>query len=182
MVRVSCLFMAASALALAACKPAPEATSATAPAAPQAPSLWSIETQSGAPAKTVLICADRAVHESFGQSLPEANGQPCQLVGRMPVQKDELFAARCRIGPDLFTVHSVAAGDKDSDFTVDTVMETDTREARRFEYRLRFKKLAESCPEGWAVGDSASPGDTRLVNSLSGAVRELLMPVQAPAP
>jgi hypothetical protein len=148
---------------------------------PEAPALWSIETQGAGQAhKIVEICADAQVRRSFSQSVPEANGKPCRLVGRQPVQKDELFATRCRIGDDLFTVHAVSTGDVDRDFVVDTTIETDTRGPLRFEQTLHFRKLSDRCPAGWAVGDSGSPGDQRLVNATSGAVRPLSTPIPAP--
>jgi hypothetical protein len=38
------------------------------------------------------------------------------------------------------------------------------------------------CPSGWSAGDSGAPGDRRIVNSVSGAPRELSTPVEAAAP
>jgi hypothetical protein len=143
----------------------------------EAPALWSIESQGvGQVHKIVEICADAQVRRSFSQSVPEANGRPCRLVGRQPVQKDELFATRCRIGDALFAVHAVSTGDVDRDFVVDTTIETDTRGPLRFEQTLHFRKLSAQCPAGWAVGDSGSPGDRRLVSATSGAVRPLSSP------
>lgn len=185
MLRARTLVLISSALGLAACNPT--SGPASGKMGPpkrlptrEAPSLWSIETTGAEVHKTILICADAQVRSSFSQSLPEANGQPCRLVGKQPVQKDELFATRCRIGDDLFTVQSVSTGNVDQDFTVDTVIQTDTRGTRRYEENLHFRKLATSCPAGWAVGDSGAPGDRQLTNALSGAVTPLSEPIAAP--
>ena len=71
---------AASALALAGCgrgEPAKPRAQATPPAVPAAPSLWRIQAiNDGKVVKTLDICADRSVQDSFSRPTPELNGQP----------------------------------------------------------------------------------------------------------
>jgi hypothetical protein len=143
------------------------------------PTLWSMDTQQAAGGrKTIIICADKAMKEGFARSLPEVSGQPCRLAGRQPVMKGELFAARCRSGGYLFEVHSVSTGDLARDFVVDTTIETRAGD-RRFEQQIHYRKLSDACPRDWRIGDSGAPGETRLVNSLTGVPRRLDQPIPA---
>ncbi len=151
---------------------------AQAPAQDRAvPTSWSMQTETGGGRKTIVICADQAIEAGFARALPEVNGQPCILAGRRPVMKGELFAARCRSGADLFDVHSVSTGDPAQDFVVDTTVQTDAQGGRRFEQQIHYRKVSSTCPKDWRVGDSGAPGDTKLVNALSGATRTLAEPI-----
>jgi hypothetical protein len=119
--------------------------------------------------------------QSFGKSVPRANGQSCQLIDQTAMTKDGVFTARCRLGGDLFDVRSVSTGDPSRDLVVKTVMETNTGVERRFDSDLRYRKRQANCPAGWTVGDQASPGDRRVVNAVSGSIRMLAAPVAVPA-
>lgn len=155
------------------------AAHAQAPAKDHAPpTLWSMQTGK----KTIVICADKAMKEGFAHSIPEVNGQPCILAGRRPVLKGELFAARCRSGGNLFDVHAVSSGDMARDFVVDTTIETDAQGGKRFEQQIRYRKVSETCPTDWRIGDSGAPGDTKLVNALTGATRKLAQPIASAQP
>ena len=183
--RVAPFALIGSALCLAACNPTsgPASGKMGPPArlpTPEAPSLWSIQTVGDAVGKTVLICADAQVRSSFAQSLPEVAGQPCRLTGKPPVEHEHLFATRCHVGADLFTVQAASQGDVDADFTVHTVIETGVGGPPRYEQTLHFRKLAGACPAGWAAGDSGAPGETRLANAVTGAAHSLPQPIRAP--
>lgn len=142
------------------------------------PTLWSMQTQAAdGKAKTVVICADKDMKVGFAHSIPEVNGKPCILAGRRPVLKGELFAARCRTGDTLFEVHAVSSGDLARDFTVDTTIQTDAHGGSRFEQQIRYRKVLDACPQGWRIGDSGAPGETKLVNALTRATRTLAQPI-----
>jgi hypothetical protein len=144
------------------------------------PTLWSIEPEAqAAAAKIVQICADAAIQAGFSRGLPEVGGKPCVIIGRRPVNKDELFAARCRVDQTRFFVDSVRTGDPSSDFVVDTTIETRAAGGKRFEQRLHFRKLAAACPAGWGIGDAGSAGSSTLKNSITGAAHELPAPIAA---
>jgi hypothetical protein len=147
------------------------------------PTLWSMQTKAADGAmKTIVICVDKAMKAGFAHSMPEVNGQPCILAGRRPVLKGELFAARCRSGGRLFDVHAVSSGDMAHDFVVDTTIDTDVEGARRFEQQIRYRKISQTCPAGWRIGDSGAPGDTKVVNALTGAKRQVSEPIPATQP
>jgi hypothetical protein len=151
---------------------------------PNAPAaLWSIEAEgqtaaAKAAAKIVQICADAAIQAGFSRGLPEIDGKPCVITGR-PVNKDELFAARCRVDQTRFFVNSVRTGDPSSDFVVVTTMETRAAGGKRFEQQIHYRKLAPACPAGWTIGDAGSAGATTLKNSITGATHALPAPIAA---
>ncbi|MGZ3273902.1 MAG: hypothetical protein ACXU82_11405 [Caulobacteraceae bacterium] len=150
---------------------------------PTPPTLWSMQTKAAdGQSKTIVICVDKAMKAGFQHSIPEVNGRPCVLRGRRPVLKGELFAARCRAGDELFQVHSVSSGDLTRDFTVDTTIETDARGGARFEQQIRYRKVSQTCPKDWRMGDSGAPGDTKLLNALTGAARKLAEPIASYQP
>lgn len=150
---------------------------------PTPPTFWSMQTKAAdGNTKTVVICADKAMKAGFSHSIPVVNGKPCILAGRRPVLKGELFAARCRTGDSLFDVHAVSSGDLARDFVVDTTIETDAHGGSRFEQQIRFRKVSAACPQGWRIGDSGAPGDTKLVNGLTGATRKLAQPIASVQP
>jgi len=182
--RGSCLLIGATAL-LSACGPSPtSSTKASASgASPQAeaPELWSIDAQNdqGKVIKTILICADAAVRQSFLRPMPSPNGEPCELIAPT-VQTGGRFAARCKSGGRLLDVQAESSGDQTRDFTVKLLIQSNVKGAEAFQQTLHYRRL-EACPTGWSAGDAAAPGDQQTVNAVSGAVRQLPSPVQAPA-
>lgn len=149
---------------------------------PEATALWSVATQDdqGKVTKTVLICADAAVHRSFSRPLPSPNGAPCVLIGS-PVEDAVRFAARCKAGTRHFNIQAAKAGDPDKDFGVKLLVRSDAPGSVDLVQSLHYRRLGD-CPTGWSAGDSATPGDRRVVNSLSGVSRVVSSPIRPPAP
>ena len=150
------------------------------PSKPEPPGLWSVESQDdqGKVTKTVLVCADTAVHRSFSRPMPSPNGQPCKLIDPPVVQGDR-FAARCKAAGAHLDIQSVRTGDPDKDFVITVLVRGDVQQGQNLSQTLHYRRLGE-CPSGWAAGDSGSPGDRKLVNSLSGAARDLPSPITVP--
>ena len=156
---------------------------ARAAAGPQAerPDLWSIETQNGRgkPLKTMMICADAVIRQSFLQPMPSLGGQPCQLLGPA-VETGGRFAARCTSQGRLLDVQAQSAGDLTRDFSVTFLIRAVAPVQADFAQTLRYRRLG-ACPTGWLTGDAAAPGDRRTVNAINGETRRLGAPVVAPA-
>ncbi|MFI4974968.1 MAG: hypothetical protein ACHP84_10550 [Caulobacterales bacterium] len=157
----------ALALPLASLTPSP-ATSDSNPTT----QLWRIEAVNTA-ARPVFICADATIRGGFARPLPDINGQPCTVLDP-PVVKPGIFVAWCESGATRAVASSGIHGDLARDFTVSTDIslrptdstkatpKSDVRQTRRY-------RLIGGCPAGWAIGDSASAGDTQVVNAMSGA-------------
>lgn len=176
MSKITAIVAITGALALSACGRAPESRNG----APEQPSLWSVAmVDGGQAAPETLICADAQLRNGFTRTLPQANGQTCRIVGT-PVRQDDMFAARCRVGADLFKVNAMIKGDQNNDFTVDAAFVTEDRVEARFERSLHYRRLGP-CPAGWAVGDSGQVGERQVTNTLSHATRQLASPLTAPA-
>jgi hypothetical protein len=160
--------------------------SSSPPPGAETPALWSVASRAAdGTLTTVIVCADTAIRQAFERATPEVGGQPCQPAGRGPVQDGRSFATRCRIGPQLFDVHSFSTGDLNADFEVSTVFETDAPavpKTLRYETKLHFRKLASTCPQGWTVGDAGAPGADQVSNSLTGIAHKLPAAVPAPKP
>jgi hypothetical protein len=152
------------------------------PSSPEPPALWSVQTQDdqGKVTKTVLICADTSVHRSFSRPLPSPNGKPCRLVAP-PVEQGDRFAARCDTGSGHFDIQSVRTGNPDQDFVLRMLIQSDVKGHETLGQTLHYRRVG-ACPSGWSAGETGAPGDRKVVNSLSGATRELSAPIEAPAP
>lgn len=177
------LVLTGSAMVLAACG---EPTSPAGrgkppvPSTPEPPALWSVQSQDdqGKITKATLVCADSAVHRSFSRPLPSPNGQACKLIAP-PVEQDDRFAARCKAGNAYLDVQAVRTGDSDKDFVIKLLIRTDVPGHENLAQTLHYRRLGQ-CPSGWSAGDSGAPGDWKLVNSVSGATRDLASPIVAP--
>ena len=156
-----------------------EATTRATPSA-EPPSLWSIDTSQGAGAtKRQLICAGAVIRQGLGRALPQANGATCALIDQAEAPSG-VFTGRCRLGADIFGVHSVTRGDTNRDFTVTSEMEANSGDGRRFVSTQRYRQVLASCPVGWNDGDTAFPGDKRVVNALTGIAHPISRPIVAP--
>lgn len=188
------VILVGTAALLAACNPAKHAPSAPAAGSSAAPAqdrqLWTIQTldQNDLVTRTVLICADQRIRESFARPMPSPNDQPCNLIGpaivtpEVPGVTPGRFSARCR-SPDgrFMNVQASTFGDRERDFTMRLLIQAAVGGRQDLVQALRFRQ-AGPCPPDWTIGDAAAPGDTQLVNSLSGARRPLSAPVAATAP
>jgi hypothetical protein len=150
------------------------------PSSPEQPSFWSAATQDeqGKITKTMLICADKAVHESFSRPMPSPNGRPCAPIAP-PVVSADRYAARCKSNGRHYDIQASKSGDPAKDFVVTALIRSEVTGRENLTQTLHYRLLG-ACPGGWNVGDSAAPGDRRVVNSLSGAARDLSAPVQYP--
>jgi hypothetical protein len=168
--------VAAAALASACSRTPGRASQAQA----EPPTLWSIQTldDQGKATKTMLICADNAVRESFSRPMPSPNGQPCRLVAPA-VDTGGRFAARCRSGDRLLDVQSESSGDLTRDYTIKLLIRADVQVGQSFSQTIHYRRLG-ACPDGWAAGDAAAPGDLRAVNAVSGTAHTLAAPAPAP--
>lgn len=156
--------------------PAPAAAPAAAPGEETA--LWRVEVlQDGAVASQLDICADRAVRSSFTRPAPEVDGKPCVRVAD-PVETAETYSVRCRVDDQLYRVGSTTQGDLAQDFTVEMAVTRQDRDGPMFEQVRRYRRLG-ACPADWKIGDSAAPGASQVVNTLSGETRAVAAP---PAP
>jgi len=156
-------------------------------------SLWRIDVlQDGKSVSQLDICADRSIEASFMRPAPELNGKPCVVVAeRSPrprtdqiapvteaaggVETRTTYSARCRIDDQLYRVGSAVTGDKTRDFTVDMAVTRQDAKGPMFEQVRRYQRLGE-CPRGWTIGDSAAPGATQVVNTLTGQTRSIGAP------
>lgn len=173
------VLMAAFGFALAAPSLGGEVQSAMAAPAAEPPSLWSIEkTNDAAPGKVEFICAGAVIRQGFSRAVPQANGQSCALIDQTQAPAG-VFNGRCRLGTDIFALHSVTGGDVSRDFTVKSAMQEDGVAGKRFVSSLRYRRVLDSCPAGWNDGDAGSPGDMTVVNALSGAAHPVSPPVEA---
>ncbi len=155
---------------------AAETSTRAAPSA-EPPSLWSIDTsESGGPAKRQLICAGAVIRQGLGRALPEANGAHCRLIDQAQTPAG-VFTGRCRLGEDLFSVHSVTSGDVGHDFSVRSEMQSAANPDKQFVSTQRYRQVQASCPAGWDDGDTGFPGDVQLVNSLTGVAHAVSPPV-----
>jgi hypothetical protein len=80
----------------------------------------------------------------------------------------------------LLDVQATTSGDLERDFVTKLLIQTDVQGRESLVQTLRFRKTGP-CPTEWEIGDAAAPGDRKVVNSLSGAERQLPSPVVQPA-
>ena len=155
---------------LSACHQRPSVAQTKTAAAPSDARLWSIDVMEGGKSVSrVEICADQAVRDSFARPAPEVGGQPC-IRSKDPVKQDGTWFTRCRVDGAIYRVSSVSTGDVAKDFTVDMAVTRHDRRGPVFEQVRRYR-LEGDCPAGWRIGESAAPGDTELLDTLSGARR-----------
>lgn len=143
---------------------------AEAPPPAEATSLWRIEVLDGGKAASAVdICADRNVQAAFVRPAPELQGKPCVRVAD-PVETDTTYSVRCRVDDALYRVGSSTTGDTAREFTVEMAVTRQDMKGPMFEQVRRYRRLGD-CPAGWKIGDSAAPGATQVVNTLTGETR-----------
>ncbi|MFN4175709.1 hypothetical protein [Phenylobacterium sp.] len=194
---LSAIVLCGLALAAAGCNRREEITATpgqlTTPPPSEQLSLWQIDVlQDGKSVSQLKICADRSIEASFMRPAPELNGKPCVVVAeRSPtprtdqiapvteaagrVETETTYSARCRIDDQLYRVGSAVTGDKTRDFTVDMAVTRQDAKGPMFEQVRRYQRLGD-CPAGWEIGDSAAPGATEVVNTLTGRTRSIGAP------
>ena len=165
-----------AALALGACqKPEPRAAAAAKPAAPIIPAavqtaLWRIEVVTdGKSGNPVDVCADPSVARGFTHPAPEIRGQACERVGKA-FETSDAYTVRCRVDHEIYQVSSKTSGDRASDFTVQMTVNRQDGRGPAYEQVRRYHRIS-ACPADWKVGDSAAPGSTQVVNTLTGEKR-----------
>lgn len=132
--------------------------------------LWRIEVmQDGRSLSQVEVCADHAIEASFSRPVPFIQGQECVHVDEA-VETHATYSVRCRTGDQLYRVGSVTTGDRARDFTVEMAVSRQDAKGPSFEQVRRYKQIGP-CPVDWKIGDSAAPGQTQVVNTLSGERR-----------
>jgi len=167
---------ALSALALAGCNAGASKSSGQAAASADPPSLWSIDTsRDGGRANREFICAGAVIRQGLGRALPEAGGLPCTLIDQAN-SPSGVFNGRCRLGGEVFGVHSVTSGDVARDFTVNSVMQAGSGSGRRYVSSQRYRQVQSSCPSGWNDGDAGAAGAQRVVSTLTGVVHPVSLP------
>jgi len=166
------------AASLAACTRQPIPPGAAKSPATQAAALWSVQVDdaSGKPGKLLLVCADQAVRDTFVKPMPSPDGKACTLLSP-PVVTADRYSARCKSGSRHFSIEAIRTGDLAKAFTVALMIRSDVPGQPEVSQALHYRQVG-ACPSEWSPGDSAGPGDRRVVNTVSGVARSL----QAPAP
>ena len=127
--------------------------------------------QDGKPTSQLEICADRNVESSFVRPAPSIGGKDCMRVAEQ-VETDTTYSVRCRTDDQLYRVGSSTTGDRARAFTVEMAVTRQDKKGPTFEQVRRYS-LAGACPAGWKIGDSAAPGATQVVNTLTGETRAI---------
>ncbi|CAN7504344.1 hypothetical protein LJR164_003454 [Phenylobacterium sp. LjRoot164] len=168
------LLVAALALIASACqREDAKPTQRTKAVASSETRLWRIEVvQIGQPASQVELCADHAIEASFRRPTPSVAGRECVRVDA-PVETATTYSVKCRTDDQLYRVGSSITGDPTSDFTVEMAVSRQDKKGPSFEQVRRYTQIGP-CPAGWKIGDSAAPGQTQVVNTLSGEKRSVV--------
>jgi hypothetical protein len=144
------------ALGLAACDgrgDGEEARLAARQAAIDPPRMWEAKAVigRGIVMRTVRICADQKLRDSFQRAEPEVNAQPCRTLGPV-VAKPGLYALRCAAEGHRFGVTVTTRGDMDRAFEVRYSVAPLDVERGPFIQTVRYRLLG-ACPTGWHIGD-----------------------------
>jgi hypothetical protein len=155
-----------------------DAHAAPNPAAPI--QLWRVEAVGAAKSRPIYLCTDQRMREGFVRPVPEINGQPCNVL-EPPVVRPGVFVAWCQAGDTRAVASSGIHGDTSREFTVSTDISTRPSNSALIKPESQFTqtrhyRFVGDCPSGWAIGDSAAPGDTALVNSMNGGTTPLPKP------
>jgi hypothetical protein len=145
-----------AALGLAACDARGDtARIAARQAAIDPPQLWQAQAVvgRGIVMRTVRICADRKLRDSFLRAEPEVNAEPCRALGPV-VTKPGLYALRCTAEGHRFGVTVTTRGDMDRAFEVSYAVEPLDLDRGPFVQTVRYRALGP-CPTGWRIGDQA---------------------------
>ena len=116
--------------------------------------------------RTVRICADAKLRDSFQRAQPQVNAEPCRTLGPV-VAKPGLYALRCVADGQRFGVTVTTRGDMDRAFEVRYSVAPLDQERGPFSQTVRYKLLGP-CPAGWRIGDEAEV-DATGAPILSGA-------------
>lgn len=119
--------------------------------------------------RTVRICADRKLRDSFQRAEPEVNAEPCRALGPA-VTGPGLYALRCTAGGHRFGVTVTTRGDMDRAFEVNYSVAPLDLERGPFIQTVRYQVLGP-CPRGWRIGDQTEV-DSKGVPIRSEAARE----------
>ncbi|THD74217.1 MAG: hypothetical protein E7812_17940 [Phenylobacterium sp.] len=150
------LLPAALALTLGACDDQGDAARLTARQALLDPArLWQAQevVGRGIVMRTVRICADQKLRDSFQRAEPEVNAEPCRTLGPV-VTRPGLYALRCRAEGHRFGVTVTTRGDTDRAFEVSYAVTPLDLERGPFVQTVRYRLLG-TCPAGWRIGDQA---------------------------
>jgi hypothetical protein len=152
------LAAAAAALALAACDgrgDGEEARLAARQAALDPPQLWQAQAVigRGIVLRTVRICADQKLRDSFQRAEPEVNAEPCRAFGAV-VTEPGLYALRCTAAGHRFGVTVTTRGDMDRAFEVSYAVAPLDLDRGPFIQKVRYRMLG-ACPAGWRIGDQS---------------------------
>jgi hypothetical protein len=155
------------------------------PAPAPAVQFWRIAAEDAAKSRPVYLCADQRTREGFIRPLPEIDGQPCNVL-EPPVVRPGVFVAWCQSGDTRAVASSGIHGDLARDFTVTTRISTRPSNSALIKPESEFTQTRHytfvgACPAGWAVGDSAAPGDKAAVNAMNGVTTPLPAPFSPPA-
>lgn len=171
------LAAAFAAVGLAACDAGGDtARIAARQAAIDPPQLWQAQAVigRGIVMRTVRICADQKLRDSFRRAEPEVNAEPCRALGPV-VTKPGLYALRCAAGGHRFGVTVTTRGDMDRAFEVRYAVAPLDLDRGPFVQTVRYRALG-ACPAGWRIGDQtevdskgvpirSAPGDQNFAGS-----------------
>jgi hypothetical protein len=145
-----------AALSLAACDghgDGETARLAARQAAIDPPQLWQAQAVvgRGIVLRTVRICADQKLRDSFQRAEPEVNAEPCRTFGPV-VTSPGLYALRCTAEGHRFGVTVTTRGDMERAFEVNYSVAPLDLDRGPFIQTVRYRALG-ACPRGWRIGD-----------------------------
>jgi hypothetical protein len=150
----SLVFAGLAGLAVFACDgPSEEAQLLTRQEAIDPPRLWEAKALigRGIVLRTVRICADQKLRDSFRRAEPQVNSEPCRTVGPV-VATPDLYALRCTAEGHRFGVTVTTRGDFDRAFEVSYSVAPLDLERGPFVQTVRYRLIGR-CPIGWRIGD-----------------------------
>jgi hypothetical protein len=103
--------------------------------------------------RTVRICADQKLRDSFQRAEPQVNAEPCRALGPV-VTGPGLYALRCTAEGHRFGVTVTTRGDMTRAFEVNYSVAPLDVDRGPFIQTVRYRALGP-CPRGWRIGDQA---------------------------
>lgn len=123
--------------------------------ATRSPDLWLAEVvdEKGARREASWICADEMVRVGLTRAVPEINGAPCLILGE-PLERPDLFTARCLALGQRFSVNATRSGDMSDNFMVRVRVRPLETQHPGAAGTIHYQKVGP-CPANWRNGDSA---------------------------